>query len=154
MKKALFYPALVVLILANVIVYSCQKEHVVTTVPVTTDQEVGERFAPCSPITITNGLGLGICNIDAGPYTCSEPCTGTNTSVPFDIVNANPDNFAFTLAGTFSLMNPTGAPVNVTINLPGAGCAGQNFLIPAWGTRAFKVISNVTTGCCEVVPAC
>jgi len=153
MKKALFYPALVALILANLMVYSCQKENVVTAVPVTTDQEVGDRFVPCSPIYIANGVGLGICNIDNGTGTCNDPCNpGSTTNVAFDAVIANPQGFPLANSNYFSLMNP--GPNPQAVGVYAGSCAGITTVIPAGGSRVFKVTFNALTGCCEITLGC
>ena len=149
MKKVFFIPAVIALILANVIVYSCQKESVVTTVPVTTEQELGDRFAPCSPLWVSNGVGLIICGIDGGPVSCNQPCNPSviNTS---DVVNANPDGFVFLNSSVISLMNPTGAPI--TCGIFAGTCAGRVATILPGFTHIFRVIFNPATGCCVVIP--
>ncbi|MBK6995392.1 MAG: hypothetical protein IPH31_10865 [Lewinellaceae bacterium] len=149
MKKALFYPALVVLILANVIVYSCQKEHVVTAVPVTTNQEVGDRAAPCSPINIANGVGLVICGIDNGAGSCSNPCTALPSTS--ELIVANAAAFPFLNSNVISLTNPTGA--DITCGIFAGTCAGIVATIPAGGVRIFRVTLSMT-GCCVVTPGC
>ncbi len=151
MKKALFYPALVALILANVIVYSCQKENVVTAVPVTTDQEVGDRAAPCSPINIAQGAGLIICGIDNGPMGCVNPCNGTIASSSAPVVG-NAAAFPFLQSNVISLTNPTGAPI--TCGIFAGVCAGIVATIPAGGVSIFRVTFNPATGCCVVTPGC
>jgi hypothetical protein len=153
MKKALFYPALVALILTNVFVYSCQKEDVASTVPAVKELATVDRSAPCSPLMISNGVGLGICNIDNGTGSCVDPCNpGSTTNVPFEIVGVNPQNFAFLNSNVFSLTNPGPNPRSVGIT---AGvCAGIVAVIPAGATRIFKVTFNPATGCCVITPGC
>ena len=151
MKKALFYPALVALILANLIVYSCQKENVVTAVPVTTDQEVGDRAAPCSPINIANGVGLVICGIDNGAGSCSNPCNGAIASSSDNVV-ASPQGFPFLNSNVISLTNTTGAPI--TCGIFAGTCAGIVATIPVGSIRVFRVTFNPFTGCCVVTPGC
>ena len=150
MKKALFYPALVVLILANVIVYSCQKEHVVTAVPVTTNQEVGDRAAPCSPINIANGAGLVICGIDNGTMNCPNPCTALPSTS--ELIVANAAAFPFLNSNVISLTNTTGAPI--TCGIFAGTCAGIVATIPVGSIRVFRVTFNPFTGCCVVTPGC
>ncbi|MFN0174685.1 MAG: hypothetical protein ACKVU0_08575 [Saprospiraceae bacterium] len=150
MKKALFYPALVALILANVIVYSCQKEQVVTAVPVTTDQEVGDRFAPCSPLNIAQGNGLVICGIDNGPNVCANPCTGAASTSATVVGNAVA--FQFNNSDAITLTNPTGA--NITCGIFAGTCAGIVATIKPSEIRVFRITFNPATGCCEVKPGC
>lgn len=154
MKKALFYPALIALILTNVFVYSCQKDDVAGTIPAVKELVTVDRAAPCSPLLITNGAGMGICNIDNGVGSCTDPCNpGSTTNVPFDVVANNSQNFAFQNSNVFSLINPD--PNNPrTVGITAGTCAGIVAVIPAGGSRIFKVTFNAVTGCCDITPGC
>lgn len=154
MKKALFYPALLTLILANIFVYACQKENPVSAVLGMQAVTVVDRSAACPQLTISNAIGFAICNIDNGPFGCSGPCpSGPVTNVKMDIIAASPQAFAFVNSDVFSLHNPNAGPINVGINIT-AGCTAQMFMIPGSGSRTFRVSFNAVTGCCEVVSPC
>lgn len=151
MKKAVFYSALVGLILANLFVYSCQKDNAVTAPSATTEVAVVDRSAPCSPINIANGIGLVICGIDNGAGSCTNPCNPAVTAA-FDNVGASPQGFAFLNSNVFSLTNPTSA--DITAGIFAGVCTGIVATIPAGGVRIFKVTFNAGTGCCVVTAGC
>lgn len=151
MNKKLFISALVVLVAANILVYSCKKENAITPAnPVSNIVTLEDRNAGvCPQLTVTNGIGLSICGIDGGTATCASVCGGSNNAAA---IGASPAVYGFS-GSTFSISNPGANAVPVALSFNCATMAAQVFWIPAGGSLTFRVAPDAN-GCCQAVSPC
>lgn len=153
MKKGTFLFALVALVLANVIIFSCKKENAIipasNQIPAT-EISAGDRNATCPDIYVYRGRNLVICGIDGG--SACYLCSGSYSSAT--VMNNVVESFAFTNSSVFSIYNPTGSSIQYAV---GFNCVNQNpqfFTIPAYTTQTYHVdIVNIGGGDCCVAHA-